>query len=607
MMKKTVLILVLLVPILLRMSFASEESLLTDVENNNSSKQEKNKNWEFIKENLFKNSIEREYGIPKKIKGILLFELKNASYVDSLATDNVLQKLKKIIPNKKIDYLPKYNKSKIKPSVKISFETSKLVNKRGANEGTQQLFFSFTENTTLQEREKYIQYEVLKTICFAHKTENEIPLLNIRYPVNAIFNDPVYSVLDKEITKNDEFLVQKLYTNDFETQFSDYMYATYPWRYAGLFVNKDRQEFKVYLLIGVFGVLILLMSFQLLNIEITDYKQYFFTLFVVFVSVINLYGLYEFFIEINQPVGTVLHILTPYLYVLLTTLFIAVFLWFIEKKLVLLSVDFTTLFGVKLLLTLFILNLPVWLSYFFTKGEAHRFMPHYIPLFYIFLALTLARGLLMYLNHYSKTLVHQKEIELTQLQEVSTRNELKSLHARINPHFLYNALNSITGLICENPKKAEETIVGLSDLFRYSINRTNKNMNTVADEILMIESYLKIEKIRFGERLQYSVAVKEELLEKEIPMFLIQPLIENTIKHGVATSKTAVTVALEIKKENKELLILVKDTGHDFPEDLYGGYGLQSISDLLRINYKDKALLKWTNEPEKEIRISIPL
>jgi sensor histidine kinase YesM len=154
--------------------------------------------------------------------------------------------------------------------------------------------------------------------------------------------------------------------------------------------------------------------------------------------------------------------------------------------------------------------------------------------------------------------------------------------------------------------KTQQMAYSLSDLFKYSINRKGKKMGLIKDEIEMVESYLSIEKIRFGERLKYEIQVDETLMEEEIPLFLLQPLVENAVKHGVSKNRESGEIVLKIEKENNIIVITVADNGPHFPEGLVSGHGLQTVFDLLRLSYGDNAKLNWTNTPKKQIVISIP-
>ena len=103
-----------------------------------------------------------------------------------------------------------------------------------------------------------------------------------------------------------------------------------------------------------------------------------------------------------------------------------------------------------------------------------------------------------------------------------------------------------------------------------------------------------------------NIEVDETLMNNEIPLFLIQPLVENAVKHGISQNEGEGTIRLKIEKEVNKLLISVSDNGPDFPEGLVSGHGLQTVYDLLRLNYKDNASLNWTNTPKKMIMIQIP-
>jgi sensor histidine kinase YesM len=226
-------------------------------------------------------------------------------------------------------------------------------------------------------------------------------------------------------------------------------------------------------------------------------------------------------------------------------------------------------------------------------------------IFVISLAIAISRGLYIYLNHYSASITRKKDLEISQLKELQLATELNSLHAQINPHFLYNALNSIASLSKIDGNKTEKMALSLSDLFRYSVNRKGEKMSSIQEEVDMVENYLQIEKIRFEDRLEYSIKVDDSLQKLEIPRFILQPLIENAIKHGISKIEEKGFISLEIYLENKKLIVAVSDNGPDFPEGLISGHGLQSVFDLLRLSYGEQASMNWENLPKKKITITI--
>src|SRR4029077_10430582 len=123
---------------------------------------------------------------------------------------------------------------------------------------------------------------------------------------------------------------------------------------------------------------------------------------------------------------------------------------------------------------------------------------------YIAAATGLVYGVISYLDIERKRKINEKELELSRLRELKTKAELDVLHSKINPHFLYNALNSIADLSITDGKKARKMTIALADLFRYSINYSNHNYTTIKDEVEMAEVYMQIEKVRFEDQLTYS-------------------------------------------------------------------------------------------------------
>ncbi len=202
--------------------------------------------------------------------------------------------------------------------------------------------------------------------------------------------------------------------------------------------------------------------------------------------------------------------------------------------------------------------------------------------------------------------ISDQEFQLANLEKLKTKAELDALQARINPHFLYNSLNSIAGLVHENPDKAEQMTLLLSKLFRHTTGTKDQHFNTIKNELEIVKTYLDIEKVRFGERLSYFVDVDEALKEKEIPCFLLQPIVENAIKHGISKIATQGEIHVEIKQENGFLKLAVHDNGPAFSDNFFTGYGLQSIQDKLKLLYGNKAQLDIQNNNYKQVIIKLP-
>jgi two-component system, LytTR family, sensor kinase len=199
----------------------------------------------------------------------------------------------------------------------------------------------------------------------------------------------------------------------------------------------------------------------------------------------------------------------------------------------------------------------------------------------------------------------EQEYQLLNLEKLKSKAQLDALEARINPHFLYNSLNSIAGLIHDMPDKAEEMTIQLSKLFRYTTGRDEENLHTFADELEIIKAYLAIEQVRFGKRLSYEIDCNETVLDQQIPRFLLQPLVENAIKHGISKIAHAGVVKVEIKALADNILIKIHDNGPDFGESFGGGFGLRSIKEKLQIVYGNKATIDLKNQPEKAVVITM--
>lgn len=201
----------------------------------------------------------------------------------------------------------------------------------------------------------------------------------------------------------------------------------------------------------------------------------------------------------------------------------------------------------------------------------------------------------------------EQEYEILQMNDLKTKAELAALEAKINPHFLYNSLNSIASLVHEDPDKAEHMVMNLSKFYRFSTGRNNEHFDTLKNELEIVKTYLEVEKVRFDERLIYAVNFKDEQLQNcQIPRFLIQPIVENSIKHGISKLAGKGIVEINITEEDENIVIEIHDNGVPFPDNIFSGYGLKSIQDKLRILSGERASMTITNSPKKAVTLSIP-
>ncbi|NHE56534.1 sensor histidine kinase [Cyclobacterium plantarum] len=225
--------------------------------------------------------------------------------------------------------------------------------------------------------------------------------------------------------------------------------------------------------------------------------------------------------------------------------------------------------------------------------------------FFLIASVATLRVFYNFINYRIQSMVNQKDVEIAKMKELKNQAELNAIHSRINPHFLYNSLNSIASLAHIDARKTENMATGLSELFRYSINKENKNYVSVAEELEMVKNYLEIEKTRFGDNLEYEINADENTLEKQIPKFLIQPLVENAVKHGVSQINAKGKIVVVVKQHKKELRISIYDNGPDFPEEPVSGYGLQNLNDKLEIIYGNNAHINWENGTDKHFKVTL--
>ena len=202
--------------------------------------------------------------------------------------------------------------------------------------------------------------------------------------------------------------------------------------------------------------------------------------------------------------------------------------------------------------------------------------------------------------------ISEQEYQLLNLEKLKTTAELGALQARINPHFLYNSLNSIASLVHSDPDKAEEMTILLSKLFRYTTDRNNELFSSIADELEIVKTYLSIEQVRFGDRLEFTTELEKQVEDFQIPRLLLQPIVENAIKHGISKIAGDGKIAIKIYKKEENVILSVHDSGVLFPEEMASGYGLRSIQDKLKLIYGKDATLEIQNDPQyKAVVITI--
>ncbi len=199
--------------------------------------------------------------------------------------------------------------------------------------------------------------------------------------------------------------------------------------------------------------------------------------------------------------------------------------------------------------------------------------------------------ILVYYMFLSATRLSEKVLRQAELEAQVREGELKMLRAQINPHFLFNSLNSMSSLTLTDPMKAREMILKLSDFMRYSLSARSEQPVTLQNEMESLRLYLEIEKVRFGDRLVIEEDVQPECLPAILPGMLLQPLYENAVKHGVYESTERVVIKTSAKKENGFVVISVTNTID--PESVVtpkgAGIGLKNVRSRLELFFGEKA------------------
>jgi two-component system LytT family sensor kinase len=210
--------------------------------------------------------------------------------------------------------------------------------------------------------------------------------------------------------------------------------------------------------------------------------------------------------------------------------------------------------------------------------------------------------------HETASRLAEKEVAEQKLLRLKTEAQLEALRAKVNPHFLFNTLNSIASLIPEDPTRAEEMVQRLSNLFHYSLTSGDRALVSLAEELDFVGEYLRIEKIRLGGRLDFSIDAGEFLDDALIPIMLVQPLVENAVNYGIAPAKIGGAIEIRCRKDRDRVSITIADTGKGFdPESVNEGFGIGSVRKRLELYYPGRYLFDIESGRGTTVRIEIPV
>jgi len=218
--------------------------------------------------------------------------------------------------------------------------------------------------------------------------------------------------------------------------------------------------------------------------------------------------------------------------------------------------------------------------------------------------------------HIIQSVKQLREVEKrsAELKEHSRNLEFANLKAQLNPHFLFNTLNSISATVTKDPEGTRQMIAKLSEMLRYSLDSFEKRQVSFADELKFVRTYLDLEQRRFGDRLKVHFDIDRGIRDLPVPPMILQPLVENAVKHGIAPLEEGGLVQIQATEHADEIVFSIQDTGRGMPEDFdfkekKDGIGLRNINEMLIKRYGEPHGLEITATRPKgtKISFSIPL
>jgi sensor histidine kinase YesM len=240
----------------------------------------------------------------------------------------------------------------------------------------------------------------------------------------------------------------------------------------------------------------------------------------------------------------------------------------------------------------------------FTQSFSEFYYENSVPIYMGGIRLMSIWLLAYYLYHYA-----QQKLKIIQenarLNLIAKEAQLNNLSAQLNPHFLFNSLNSIKGLVVENPYESRRAIDLLSDLLRKSLYERDSMMISIKDELAIVNDYLELEKIRFEERLQIVIDVPEQLLSFHIIPFSIQTLVENAVKHGINKQSEGGIIHIKADYESSFVCMTVKSPGVLNKKSVSNGLGLKNLQERLNLQFHDKASFSIAQQNSETVLATI--
>lgn len=304
-----------------------------------------------------------------------------------------------------------------------------------------------------------------------------------------------------------------------------------------------------------------------------------------------------------------------YFNVVITGLLIThVYRWYIKRN-EWINIGILKLAGRVLLASLILgilwnaISLPINHTFFSSADKEREITPFLVALMTFNLSIIILGWSLIYFTFQFFFNFKRSEVEKWKLEVAVKDAELIALKSQINPHFIFNSLNNIRSLVVENPEKARDMITHLSGLLRYSVQFNNREKVKLEDELEIVQNYLNLESIQFEDRLRYSLEIKPETLDMQIPPMAVQLLVENAIKHGISNLPQGGKINVRSSLENDTLVVEVINTGQLKATTDSTGIGIKNASERLKLLFGKLSELKIQNLDGEHVsaQFKIPL
>lgn len=226
----------------------------------------------------------------------------------------------------------------------------------------------------------------------------------------------------------------------------------------------------------------------------------------------------------------------------------------------------------------------------------------------IFYLVIYAALILLLRGMYAQRRMQRVQLRTMHLQEELVRFELLGLRSRLQPHFFFNALNTISALVHSDPTEADLAIELLSRLMRRTLEGSERESTSVADELAAIQEYLQLQQMRFRSRLRYQLETSPDTARLAVPAQILQPIVENCVTHGVESSSVPTDVAIHCARDGDHLTIMVTNTCHAQSNHQGFGRGLKSVERRMRLLYGDAARLSVQDmSGEYQVQLILPI